>query len=89
MEDYFVELAEKELRGPFKRTKIEIVRQSMPALLVCGADEELICDEKAFGEKVVENTNYDVKGFIPQFILIAIISGVVQWLVKRFLDRHF
>lgn len=84
----YVELAEKELRGPFKRLKVEIVRQSIPAMLVCGSDSELICNEKAFSERVIKDTNYEVRTFIPPFLLHAIIVTVVQWLVSRFLNNY-
>lgn len=89
-EKHLLECAEEELKGPFKKLKLEIVRQSFPALFACGAVEALREDPPKFERSVVSMTNYDVKGFfLPNFIVIAIISGVIKWLVMRWLDRHF
>lgn len=85
----YVQLAEKEFRGPLRNIKIQIVKQSLPSLVVCGADKELVCNEKAFRDSIIDNTNYDVKTFIPAFLLQAIIVAVVEWLVKKFLDNYF
>jgi hypothetical protein len=88
VEKHMVACAEEELRGPFKKLKIEIVRQSIPMLCACGADEKMRDEPPKFEQSVICGTNYDVKGFfLPAFILHAIIVAVVQWLVMRWLDR--
>lgn len=89
MHEYWVELADKELSGPFKELKLEIVRQSVPALLVCGAKPELRQDKPKFAKSVIDNTTYSLSTMIPLFILRVIIAAVVQWLIKRWLDRNF
>lgn len=88
-EEYFMNLAEKELRGPFKGLKLNIVRQSLPALFVCGAREDCVANEIYFRSSVIERTNYDPPRFIPAFVFQAILVAVIQWLVTHWLDKYF
>jgi hypothetical protein len=88
MRDY-VQLAERTFNAPFKQLKIEIVRQSLPALQACGCDDKCIANKAYFQEQLIDNTNYELKTFLPEFILKAIILAIVEWLIRQWLDDYF
>lgn len=89
VEKVMMECAEEELKGPFKKMKLEIVRQSIPAVCACGADESLRDSPPDFQTHVIASTNYEIKTYLlPSWLIINIIAAVVQWLVMRWLDRY-